>query len=189
MQGALFGARAIAQGLGPLAFSALFSYFSQPAHYLPSAPLIGLTGLMAVGAVIAATLPASHEPTAHSTDTHLGRRSSDGGPTKAQFGDGERLPLMSGSAGGQEASSSCSPVGREHHTALPAHALHGRTESGRGSRGGIVPAGPAQRDSPASLTAQFSAPEALQVAERISSLPLGALSYRGASLELPRRPV
>ena len=40
MQGALYGARALAQGVGPLGFSYLFSYFSHPhsTHpYLPGA--------------------------------------------------------------------------------------------------------------------------------------------------------
>jgi len=46
----------VAQGVGPLAFSALFSYFTQRAHYYPAAPLIGATVVMCFGFLIALSL-------------------------------------------------------------------------------------------------------------------------------------
>lgn len=52
-QGALFGVRALARGVGPLVFSALFHYFSREPHYHPSAPLWGLTLVSAAGAAVA----------------------------------------------------------------------------------------------------------------------------------------
>jgi MFS family permease len=56
VQGALFGARALAQGLGPLLFSWLFKYYTRAPRNFPSAPLVGLTLLMALGTAVAALL-------------------------------------------------------------------------------------------------------------------------------------
>lgn len=53
VQGALYGMRGLAQGIGPLVFSAVYSWSVQDAHYMPSVPLIGATLLMAGGAAIA----------------------------------------------------------------------------------------------------------------------------------------
>ena len=61
MQGALFGARALASGLGPLAFAALFAAFTMtesPLPYFPGAPFVLGAVLMAGTAALAATLPA-----------------------------------------------------------------------------------------------------------------------------------
>lgn len=56
VQGALFAARAIATGLGPLGFSAVFSFTTQPDHYAPSTAIWGLVVVMAVGVAVAATI-------------------------------------------------------------------------------------------------------------------------------------
>ena len=56
VQGALFGAKALAQGIGPLIFSALFTYYAQPQRYFPSAPMVGLSVLMAAGAAVATAI-------------------------------------------------------------------------------------------------------------------------------------
>ena len=56
MQGALFAARAIATGLGPLGFSAVFNFTTQSQHYAPSAAIWGLAVVMAMGAAVAATI-------------------------------------------------------------------------------------------------------------------------------------
>ena len=53
VQGALFGARALAQGTGPLLFSALFNFFTRGGRDWPAAPFWGLTLLMAAGVAVA----------------------------------------------------------------------------------------------------------------------------------------
>lgn len=53
VQGALYGMRGLAQGIGPLVFSAVYSWSVQDAHYMPSVPLLGATLLMTAGAAIA----------------------------------------------------------------------------------------------------------------------------------------
>ena len=62
VQGALYGARALASGVGPLAFAALFAAFTRsesPLPFYPGAPFILGAVLMAVTAVLAAGLPPS----------------------------------------------------------------------------------------------------------------------------------
>lgn len=68
VQGALYGARALASGTGPLVFAFLFSAFTQtgsPLPYFPGAPFIFGVALMLVAVGVAATIPAtagSHRP-------------------------------------------------------------------------------------------------------------------------------
>ena len=56
LQGALFAARAIATGLGPLGFSAVFNMTTHPDHYAPSTAIWGLAVVMAIGAAVATTI-------------------------------------------------------------------------------------------------------------------------------------
>mmetsp|Transcript_12814 Transcript_12814/g.38699 ORF Transcript_12814/g.38699 Transcript_12814/m.38699 type:complete len:525 (-) Transcript_12814:561-2135(-) len=60
VQGALFGAKALATGTGPLLFAALFAGFTKtdsPLPYYPGAPFLMGSALMVVAVVVAATLP------------------------------------------------------------------------------------------------------------------------------------
>lgn len=64
VQGALNGAKALASGVGPLAFAALFAAFTRsdsPLPFFPGAPFILGAVLMTVTAVLAAGLPAVPE--------------------------------------------------------------------------------------------------------------------------------
>ncbi|KAK9864269.1 hypothetical protein WJX84_011024 [Apatococcus fuscideae] len=59
IQGALYGARALAQGLGPFAFAALFAAFSRsdsPLPYFPGAPFLFGAALMCIGIAVGATI-------------------------------------------------------------------------------------------------------------------------------------
>ncbi|KAK9855166.1 hypothetical protein WJX84_009416 [Apatococcus fuscideae] len=59
IQGALYGARALAQGLGPFAFAAMFAAFSRsdsPLPYFPGAPFLLGAAMMCVGIAVAATI-------------------------------------------------------------------------------------------------------------------------------------
>ena len=56
VQGALFAAKGLAQGSGPLMFSALFTFFTTNTHFFPEAPIIGLAVVMCFGAVVACTV-------------------------------------------------------------------------------------------------------------------------------------
>lgn len=61
VQGALAGARALASGIGPLIFAALFAAFTKtesPLPYFPGAPFVLGSILMAVTAIVTAQLPA-----------------------------------------------------------------------------------------------------------------------------------
>lgn len=59
VQGALYGVRSLASGLGPVAFSAIFQYYADPKRSFPSAPFVGFTLLMAVGTAVALSLSQS----------------------------------------------------------------------------------------------------------------------------------
>lgn len=56
VQGALFTAKGLAQGVGPLCFSFMFTYFTQKNHYAPEVPVASLGVIMALGAGVAASL-------------------------------------------------------------------------------------------------------------------------------------
>ncbi|KAK9805583.1 hypothetical protein WJX72_006405 [[Myrmecia] bisecta] len=59
IQGALYGARSLAQGVGPLIFAALFSAFTRsdsPLPYFPGAPFLFGVALMLVALGVAATI-------------------------------------------------------------------------------------------------------------------------------------
>lgn len=72
LQGALFAARAAAQGSGPLLFSALFNIFTQAGpHYFPGAPILGLAIIMAIGAVVACSLKIPPVPAASAAMPHI----------------------------------------------------------------------------------------------------------------------
>ena len=64
MQGALYAARALASGVGPLAFAQLFAWFTRtdsPLPYFPGAPFV-LGAVLMVGALaVAASIPADAE--------------------------------------------------------------------------------------------------------------------------------
>lgn len=65
VQGALFGARALAQGIGPVMFAAIFSAFTRSdtdLPYFPGAPFIFGTVLMLVAVAIAVMLETKPEP-------------------------------------------------------------------------------------------------------------------------------
>ncbi|PSC69918.1 CWF19 2 [Micractinium conductrix] len=62
VQGALYGARALASGTGPLLFAALFAAFTRtdsPLPYFPGAPFLFGTALMLVALGVAATIPST----------------------------------------------------------------------------------------------------------------------------------
>lgn len=62
VQGALYGARALASGTGPLVFAGLFSVFTKtdsPLPYFPGAPFMFGTLLMVVAIGVAATIPST----------------------------------------------------------------------------------------------------------------------------------
>jgi DHA1 family tetracycline resistance protein-like MFS transporter len=66
VQGALQGARALAQGLGPLAFAGIFSLFtktSSPLPYFPGAPFVFGAVLMLIALIVAATVDRSKADT------------------------------------------------------------------------------------------------------------------------------
>lgn len=66
VQGALFGARALAQGIGPVMFAAIFSAFTRSdtdLPYFPGAPFLFGTLLMLVAVMIAAYIEIKPEPT------------------------------------------------------------------------------------------------------------------------------
>jgi hypothetical protein len=56
VQGALYAAMGVAQGMGPLVFSAVFSFSTQKEHFFPEAPMLCLAAVVAVGIGIACTL-------------------------------------------------------------------------------------------------------------------------------------
>jgi hypothetical protein len=56
LQGALYAAMGVAQGMGPLVFSAVFSFSTQKEHFFPEAPMLCLAAVVAVGIGIACTL-------------------------------------------------------------------------------------------------------------------------------------
>ncbi|CAL8465277.1 g4812 [Coccomyxa elongata] len=59
MQGALFGARSLATGLGPVLFATAFSFFSRSGSrlpFFPGAPFIGGAVLVFIGLVVALTI-------------------------------------------------------------------------------------------------------------------------------------
>ena len=62
VQGALYGARALASGTGPLVFAGLFSAFTKtesPLPYFPGAPFMFGTLLMLVAIGVASTIPST----------------------------------------------------------------------------------------------------------------------------------
>jgi hypothetical protein len=65
VQGAIFGARSVAMGVGPLFFAALFALFTKTPEqrsqlpFLPQAPFIAALGLIAIGLLLALSLPKS----------------------------------------------------------------------------------------------------------------------------------
>lgn len=56
LQGALYGMRGLAQGIGPLIFSAAYTWSIQDNHYAPSLPLVGATVIMFGGSLIALSI-------------------------------------------------------------------------------------------------------------------------------------
>eukprot|EP00873_Tetraselmis_striata_P000180 jgi/Tetstr1/420444/TSEL_011557.t1 len=60
VQGALFGAKSLAQGTGPLIFAPLFALFTRddsPLPYMPGAPFLMGAALMFLSVILAATMP------------------------------------------------------------------------------------------------------------------------------------
>lgn len=89
LQGALFAARAAAQGAGPLLFSAMFTYFTKHNHFFPGAPLLGLAVIMALGAAVACSLKVPPVPTTHTAVQHGKEADDDSSPGE------ERIELLS----------------------------------------------------------------------------------------------
>jgi hypothetical protein len=56
VQGALYGVRALASGLGLVIFSRIFHAFTQKQRYLPWVPMLCLAGLLLIGVVLALAL-------------------------------------------------------------------------------------------------------------------------------------
>lgn len=63
VQGAIFGARSVAMGIGPLVFAAMFAAFTRPEEqgsvlpFLPQAPFLAAMVLIALGLALSLTLP------------------------------------------------------------------------------------------------------------------------------------
>lgn len=66
VQGAIFGARSVALGVGPLFFAAMFQAFTHPPErhsslpFLPQAPFLAAFVLIGLGLALALTLPTPH---------------------------------------------------------------------------------------------------------------------------------
>ena len=181
VQGALFGAKALAQGLGPLIFSALFSYYAQPAHYFPSAPLIGLTLLMAVGAAVAIGIqPPPAGEGASARRAHSGYASEAGSPSDDK--DHEGAPLVPREHSSmQQRSLSARPGSLD--------ARHAGTVSDWGKGVGEGRDRTAQYQGPASraslqLDHTSAAVEHARAAQHAVSHSIGSVNHRKLSLEL-----
>eukprot|EP00892_Ulva_mutabilis_P007174 jgi/Ulvmu1/4829/UM020_0115.1 len=94
VQGALFAAKAIATGLGPLGFSAVFNYTTEPKHYAPSAAIWGLSVVMALGAIVAATIRVPAPPAEHPQGSAAEATGDDKGGTAGEELDDEHAQLL-----------------------------------------------------------------------------------------------
>jgi hypothetical protein len=93
VQGALYGARALASGTGPLLFAGLFSAFTKtesPLPYFPGAPFMFGTLLMLVAIGVAATIPS----TAGSSGGSIERRPAAAGAAAAVMAASATLSMM-----------------------------------------------------------------------------------------------
>jgi hypothetical protein len=90
VQGALYGARALASGTGPLLFAGLFSAFTQtesPLPYFPGAPFMLGTLLMVVAIGVAATIPSTAGGSGGSIEGRQGAHCGGGGDSSCDGGE------------------------------------------------------------------------------------------------------
>ena len=72
VQGALYGAKSLAQGLGPLLFGPLFKWSLGAAHYVPGLVLLCGSGMMLVAFLMAVYLPVEADGETNREDAAAG---------------------------------------------------------------------------------------------------------------------
>lgn len=126
VQGALYGARALASGVGPLFFAFLFSAFTRtdsPLPYFPGAPFLFGTAMMFVAIGVAATIPS----TAGGSGGTIERRRT------ADTADGTLGHVSQGAAGKEGKQQTGAPAGP---VAAGGSDLEGGVSGGRRRRSG-----------------------------------------------------
>lgn len=109
VQGAIFGARSVALGVGPLFFAMLFALFTRPPErhsrlpFLPQAPFIAAMGLIALGLLLALSLPRSSSATGAVPvlpEAEVGGAQHADGRGEGQHREGDPAGAGSGDDGG-----------------------------------------------------------------------------------------
>lgn len=91
LQGALFAARGVAQGCGPLLFSAMFNFFTKEAHYFPGAPILGLAIIMVLGAAVGCSVKIPPVPPTNTALQHTVEAQDE---ELSQFQQDQRVALL-----------------------------------------------------------------------------------------------